>query len=147
MDDQNPRSFFEAEALRLAELNKHKHVPPVSFTKALGDVLQMLIGGVIGGGIVLTVLFLTSAYAFLAHGFVAMKLWQWFIVPSFHVEPISVMVAGGIMLLVRLFTYQNTPPTKKEDERSFKEKVLHFIGIILIPWYSLLIGWLAHFLI
>jgi thiol:disulfide interchange protein len=149
MDSPKPNfsSFFETEAKRIAELNKHKNAVPAtqSFAALIGKLLAMAFGGGIGVIIMLCLMLPLTAYSILAHGYVGMKLWQWFVVPTFHVGTITWLQAGGIMLLLRLFTYEKTTQDNLEGKTT-KEKICHTVGILLIPWYSLLVGWLAHFL-
>lgn len=145
VDSPNPkRSFFELEAERIAELNKYKNArPTLNLSKLIGKLIGMALGTIFTLLIFFGVMLPTTAYSIFAHGYVGMKLWQWFIVPTFHVGPISLLQAGGVMILIRLFTYERTTQDKSEG-KTLKEKICHFIGILLIPWYSLLVGWIAH---
>ena len=144
----NPRSLFDLEAERIAKLNAHKNKPTTS--ESFVRELCWKIGGIslgIGVGLVIMLLVLIpmSAYSVFAYGFVAMKLWAWFVAPTFGLPQISWVVGGGMMLLVRLFTH----PTQTEENKTkkpFKEQAMLFLGILLIPWYSLFIGWLLHVL-
>lgn len=148
MDLPNPkRSFFEEEAERIAELNKHKNdgETPTDLKVALTKAIGWLIGAGIGIVVTLAILIPTTVYAIFTHGYVAMKLWQWFVIPAFNAQPITWLQAGGVMLLVRLFTY-NTDSNKNKhaEQATMKENLVNLIGVLLVPWYTLLVGWLAH---
>lgn len=79
-------------------------------------------------------------YGVFVGGFVGMKLWAWFIVPVFGLNPITVVQAWGIALLVELWSHQIHVNTNK-DEREPSAKVATFITVLLNPWIILFIGW------
>lgn len=135
---EQKRSFFEMEAERLAAMTNVGSQPKLGF---FGKLSAYFCGICLG----LVILVPLSAYNFFAQGFVATKLWQWFVIPTFNFQPITLVQAGGIMLLVRLFTYINHSKDDKSDpNEGVREKLLKLFGILLVPWYTLFIGWLAH---
>lgn len=144
MENPKARSLFELEAERIAALNKNKHPKANKST-----FMDMLIGGGIGLVIALVfcgVVFIPlTIYTVFVHGFVAAKIWQWYVVPAFGVAPITWIVGGALMLLVRLFTY--TIQTDKKSELTTKEKIMNFVATLLVPWYTLLIAWAFHFFV
>lgn len=71
-------------------------------------------------------------------GFVAAKLWLWFVVPTFGVAPLPIAAAFGLALLVGYLTHQ-TPPTIKKEYRESSTALL-----LLSPLVTLLVGWVAH---
>jgi len=135
--------MFELEAERIAKLNQHKT------SQSSGSWYSKLVGISLGVAISLVVMLLvlvpSSAYAVFAYGFVLMKLWGWFVVPTFGVAPISWVVGGGIMLLVRLLTLPEPKNDKAEVKKPLSEHLMFLLGTMLIPWYSLLVGWLLYF--
>jgi hypothetical protein len=141
--EKNTRSLFELEAERIALLNKHKQL-----TKEKSTIMEKFVAILMGLGLAFVVFGLVfvplTIYTVFAHGYVAMKIWQWYVVPAFGMAPISWLVGGAIMLLVRLFTY-TVSTSKKKDESTLSEKVINFIAVLLVPWYTLFIAWAFHF--
>lgn len=136
MDNNFRKSLFEIEAERQRELNKGKEAEKGAWKwKLLGYGMGILIG--------LGIFIPATIYGVIVHAFVAMKLWQWFVVPVFHLPALGMMQMAGICFLVRIFTYQANGKLKFEGE-SAKEKVIAFVGILLVPWYSLFLGWFVH---
>jgi hypothetical protein len=72
------------------------------------------------------------------HGFVFMKLWAWFIVPTFHVTALRIPEALGLALLARFVTNTNT----QEDH----ENMVRTIGLAFFtPAVALFFGWILRF--
>lgn len=92
------------------------------------------------GGLALLVLFML--YVVWAAAFVGVHLWIWFIVPVFHVAPLTLSQSFGISLLVSFWTYHFHRGTK--DDRESKEKALELAGLFLFPWSTLLVGYICH---
>lgn len=128
------RSLFDIEADRLRELNKYKNQPE-------GSLSSKLLGGLVG--LIIAVLIVTPVmiYGIFANGFVATRLWAWFVVPVFHAPPLSILYAAGIMLLVRLFIHDLSGPKPPEENEN---KWLRILVVILAPWFFLLTGYLIH---
>ena len=141
MNDTEKRSLFDIEAERALGLNKSKRGPD-KLTRFIGTVLGVGVGFLFSTFILLPI----AAYGILSHGYVGMKLWQWFVVPTFDLKPIGFLQCAGVMLLIRLFTYENTQHNKLEGNTK-TEKVSYFIGLLLIPWVTLAIGYIIHLLI
>lgn len=83
-------------------------------------------------------------------GFVASILWAWFVVPFFHVPLLSIPLAIGLDLVVRLFTYQ--APDRKKGEKGEKDisasEWAHVYGWSFIyPAWALLFGYVVHLFI
>lgn len=76
--------------------------------------------------------------------FVAMKLWGWFAVPAVHVEPISLGLAFGLMLVVEIFTMKHKAP-KPTPDVAFSALVAHWVSLaVLSPLIALALGYLVH---
>jgi uncharacterized membrane protein len=74
------------------------------------------------------------------HGWVLTCLWEWFVIPIFHLDPLSIKMAIGLSLVVGLFR-GNVSTSDKDDNTSPTVKM----GIHLAaPFLTLLIGWLVH---
>jgi hypothetical protein len=57
----------------------------------------------------------------LAYGWVLSVLWRWFIVPTFHAEPLRVAQAVGLALVVDFLTLQ-TPRERKRSDAEFAQE-------------------------
>lgn len=139
MNNNPSKSFFEQEAERIAQLNAAKHKPKVSLTaKLVGWSMAIGIGIIVFLGVFVPL----TAYSVIVHGFVFSKLWAWFIVPLGATQ-VSWLQAAGIIALVRLCTY-HVNFNNKSDETDMSSKILRFLTLALIPWMSLVIGYIIH---
>lgn len=67
-------------------------------------------------------------------GYVFMKLWQWFIVYAFSVQPINLVQAIGLV-----FFWEYLKPKKKDEEKlTLKKFTKQFIESLL--WYGITLG-------
>lgn len=101
-------------------------------------ITDMLAGAAVVAGIVL----LASPLIFLAvlvKTFVISTLWGWYMVPYFGVEPLPMVVAFGIILLVG---YLMMPLMHHEDKRTWQQKLW---AAIAVPPLFLFMGWLGTF--
>lgn len=78
--------------------------------------------------------------AALVKAFVISMLWQWYVVPHFHLEPLPMAIAFGVGLLVSYLG----PRIHCEDKRTTKEKI---VTAVSVPVLVLLIGWIGTFFI
>lgn len=62
-----------------------------------------------------------------AQGLTTCVLWRWFVVPQFHLAPLSVPVALGLGILVGM--YSNTAPDTEEERR--QSTVERLIGAVI----------------
>ena len=72
-------------------------------------------------------------------GFVLCRLWFWFIVPIFHIVPLTFPVGVGIAMMFALLSY--TPPWTFHD---YDEEYQQNIMIGLKPFLVLGVGWIVH---
>jgi hypothetical protein len=70
-------------------------------------------------------------------GFVATKLWLWFVVPHFGLAPLPLHIAIGLSALIGL--YHAYRPTADKDDKGF----LSIFFSLLLPALSLLFGWVV----
>jgi hypothetical protein len=89
------------------------------------------------GKFMLVILIMTVTL--IINGFVFLKLWLWFIVPTFQMQPLRIIEAIGISLLISFIrTGKN-----KEDKKNFWENILNQtifnLGVFI---YVLLTGWI-----
>ena len=122
---------FEQEAKRMTALNKHKHM---TSDKSIGAAFLMVLG-------VLVLLPIAWLYGVFAYGFVAVKLWAWFVVPIFHTTiNFGILQAAGLFIFVRFFTSEHQMPATHPDETT-EQKIAKAILPIIVPWVTLLFGW------
>lgn len=76
-------------------------------------------------------------------GYVLSVLWGWFIVPTFHLPPLSVVTAIGIAIVVSYLTHQIDRDDDKK--REWSETFTKMIGWgIIKPLIALCFGWIVH---
>lgn len=87
-------------------------------------------------------LFLTAsnALATIFQGYVLTLLWQWFIVTTFTVAPITLVPAIGLMLVVNYFTNQVNLNDSERPNYQVEIAVVH----ILKPLLFLVAGFIIH---
>lgn len=75
-------------------------------------------------------------------GFVIVKLWAWFIVPTFEMNQLRIVEAIGIMFLIN---YLKAKQDKEADKDKFWEQfATNFIYLILTAGFALLSGWIVQ---
>lgn len=119
----------------MSALNKHKH-KHMNSEKSVGAAFLILIG-------VFALTALLWVYGIFAYGYVAVKLWAWFVVPVFHPEyTFGILQAAGLFMFVRFFTNNHTAKIDSTDERPVSDKVAETFVPIIIPWATLLLAWI-----
>ena len=80
------------------------------------------------------------------NGFVLIKLWNWFIIPTFDKMPtLSLVPAIGLGLVVSFLTYQEIDCQKKEsNETLLKATINPLLIAIFRPLIVLLLGWILQ---
>ena len=70
-------------------------------------------------------------------GYVLSILWVWFIIPAFHVQPLTIPLAIGVALTVRyiIMSSSQIQPVKEGDE--IKNLITGTIASILLPAFAL----------
>ena len=75
-------------------------------------------------------------------GFVFVKLWAWFIIPTFGMAPLTIPMAIGLCLVAAFLTHQMRQTQKGEEPIEEAAKVFGYgffnAGLILF------IGWIVH---
>lgn len=114
----------------MAALNKHKHM---NSDKSGITVFLTAIGSFV-------LIVLLWLYSIFAYGYVAVKLWAWFIVPVFHTDvTFGIIQAAGLFMVVRFFTHDYKMPVT--DETTIQK--IAEVGLqIIVPWATLFFGWL-----
>jgi len=88
-------------------------------------------------------LFVGSVMIFLSviwGGFVFMKLWKWFIVPTFDTKPLLLIQAIGTIMVVSLVTHRNI---KAEKDQDWEDIVKGFFIACFVSVGALFFGWIA----
>jgi len=75
------------------------------------------------------------------NGFVFSKLWLWFIVPTFQMQPLRVVEAIGIIFLINFIRAKRN---KEVDKDKFWETfATKMVFIVLMAGFALLSGWVV----
>lgn len=145
LDYQTAKTFREY-GKRLHELSEEFNKP---FTSDAENVAWYFRWGAYAVGIAFMMMFSIPIliYDLFSYGFVGTKFWAWFIVPTFHVEPLTLLSMVGIVLLIRLFTHKPISIKEAEENANRKlddKKVLYTLAVLAAPWVSLLTGYIVH---
>lgn len=76
----------------------------------------------------------------LFRGYLLSTFWEWFIIPIFDVETISILQAIGLSMVIGLFTYK-----RQKESTCTKEDEYWFTGILTVMFNYLIIwfmGWI-----
>ncbi len=75
------------------------------------------------------------------NGFVFSKLWLWFIVPTFQMQPLRVVEAIGIIFLINFIRVKRD---KEVDKDKFWETFANnMVFVVLMAGFALLSGWVV----
>jgi hypothetical protein len=84
----------------------------------------------------------------LIKGVVLSKLWQWFVVSSFGLPPMSIAVAIGISMIVSYLTVTKLPKDENPSGATSTQIANKFFGFsIFYPLMVLFFGWIVHFFV
>jgi hypothetical protein len=106
-----------------------------NFTAGILAMFFLLLILALFGGLVLYGIWVTA--------FVSTYLWLWFVVPVFHVAPLTLLQAYGLAILVTYWTHQHISD-KVEDTRKPSVIVAELVGLFLKPWVTLLVGYIIY---
>lgn len=76
----------------------------------------------------------------IVNGFVLVKLWSWFIVSTFSVNPLRIPEAIGIMTILGFLIYHNTESKTKSFWEQFYESIGSSLGRVLV---ALVLGYIV----
>lgn len=89
-----------------------------------------------------TIIVLAIIISSIINGFVIMKLWAWFVVPTFEANPLRLVEAIGLIFLVN---YLKAKRDKEDDKDKFwKQFVINMTFIIFMAGFALLSGWIVQ---
>lgn len=75
-------------------------------------------------------------------GWVLCKLWEWFVVPTFHVDPLTLVQTIGLALLA--FAIVRPADDPKEENKTLGERAVYITcKALLNPAFILLMGWIV----
>lgn len=89
--------------------------------------------------------FMTVVLALIAapiiNGFVVMKLWGWFVVPTFEIHQLRLVEVIGLLFIVNfiIIGYKKTDP----EEKPWEEFAKRIIFLIFAAAFMLFSGWLV----
>lgn len=98
--------------------------------KTVLDRVILVIGSIFG---VISLIFLTA----FVRGWALVKMWDWFIVPTFGVPHISIAIAVGMCLTINLFYAGYAKPDS--DDSTTKQIVVAFVAPILTVGFGYLV--------
>lgn len=83
--------------------------------------------------------FVTLSFVF--KSWVLLVLWDWFIIPVFHLPQLTLVTAMGLALFSAYLTAHYSPDVVKNGDK--KEQALHLLkAIVLKPVITLCVAWL-----
>ena len=92
----------------------------------------------LGIGVTINAIFLLGT---LTYGWALMTLWAWFVVPTFKVPTLSLALAIGLSLTIRLFTYQGESEQESSPRKPWTDVIMNMIGkSIVSPGFAVLYG-------
>ena len=80
-------------------------------------------------------------FTMMYHAFVVAKLWAWFIVPTFGLDPLTLPVAYGLSLIASFLTYQHDFSSDNADFGGHFSEGL--IVAIVMPTVALFFGFIV----
>lgn len=83
-----------------------------------------------------------TVYFIWSFAFVAVQLWNWFIIPFFHVGPVTLLQMAGIGCFVRLFTF--SIPNTGDKDKPLSQTIAELFGYLMMPWVALLCGYIIY---
>jgi hypothetical protein len=75
--------------------------------------------------------------AAISRGFVLSIMWSWFVVPVFHLPPLTIPYALGISMLMGALL------DSESSERERKGVIGGMVFILLAPWFLLACAWVV----
>lgn len=73
------------------------------------------------------------------NGWALTYLWDWFVVPIFHLPHLSIAYAAGLGLVISYLTHQGD--YAKEEDNAAMQRV---VNTLLQPPFAVGIGWVIH---
>ena len=77
-------------------------------------------------------------------GFVLSKLWVWFMVPIFDLNPLRIVEAIGLTFIVGYMTKDHEESSKTLEGPFLEELLKAFLQTLVMAGGFLFIGWIIH---
>lgn len=77
-------------------------------------------------------------------GFVLSKLWVWFMVPIFDLNPLRIVEAIGLTFIAGYMTKNPVESSKTLEGPFLEELLIAFLQTLVMAVGFLLIGWIIH---
>ena len=77
-------------------------------------------------------------------GYVLSILWAWFISPIFHIAPITIPLAIGLSLVVRMLTNPGYEEPDEKQKNGKQQPIKFYVHAFLYPLFALLMGAIVH---
>lgn len=74
-------------------------------------------------------------------GWVLRQLWEWFIIPVFHLPALTAWQGVGIGIVLTLLTHQTLDC--ETPKRNFQESTAHYTVVLMKPLFLLFAGWVV----
>lgn len=78
----------------------------------------------------------------IVRGFAIMKIWEWFIVPEFNLDNISLIGASGLYFVVRLLTLNTSSDNNTDSNGVLKRAFYRMTLNVSLSGLSIFVGWL-----
>ena len=88
-----------------------------------------------------TAIVLVMIIAPIINGLVVTKLWGWFIVPTFEMNPLRIVEAIGIVLLI---TFIRSKREKSDSDNFWEDFSANVVFTVIMTAFVLLAGWVVQ---
>lgn len=91
----------------------------------------------------LAVVFPLMFYFVVVNGYVGMKLWAWFVVPTFGLQALTLTQAWGISFILLFWTNQLANNKVTDGETPSNDLLKQAIAPLITPWMVLFLAWMS----
>jgi len=74
--------------------------------------------------------------------FILEQLWNWFLAPALHLDPISYWIMCGVLLLIEAWREQKM--IDGDDYKTRTEAIMDLCGPSITSTVCLVVGWVIH---
>lgn len=85
-------------------------------------------------------LFILLVFGPVAYGYALSVMWAWFVVPTFGLPALSIPLAVGLAMTVRMVTNQSETSRNDGDEHPVAKAIAYGL---LAPMFGLFLGWIV----
>jgi Kef-type K+ transport system membrane component KefB len=87
------------------------------------------------------ILVLATIISPIINGFVFSKLWFWFIVPTFQMQPLRIVESIGIIFLINFICMKRDKDA--DNDQFWKTFIANITFIVLMAGFTLVSGWIV----